>query len=465
MTHGRLSALDGSFLAVETPVAHMHVGWVAVLAPDASGALPSFQRVREHIQLRLARAPRYRQKLAPVPFGLQAPEWVDDPGFCVDRHVYRAGGPLPDVVDEIMSIPLRRDRPLWEIWACEDQRNRQLALVGKAHHCIVDGTGAVELGTLLLDPTSEPPAYEPDGWRARPEPNGLSLLANGARDLVVEQVGLLRSAVQATLAPSRTASRLSRDAPRVTRVLAHALGAAPPSPLGRPLTARRSLAWRDRPLNDLRTIKRAHATTVNDVLLAAVAGATRALFLRRGEQPVALKAMVPVSVVDDSEPLGNHISVVFAELPCEHHDPVERLARVHALMDKRKQDHEPEGARLVLGAAQRAPGVIQHAISRVLASPRTFNLVVSNIPGPTQPLYMLGCPLQAAYPVVPLADHHTLSVGMTTVNDRACFGLYTDPTAIDDAQALLDAIDAEIDALLASAQTRGRRSDHALRER
>jgi hypothetical protein len=134
MTCTRLSALDASFLAVETPTAHMHVGWSAVFSAPVAGRLPSFAQLRDHIELRLRRAPRYRQKLASVPFGFRAPEWIDDPGFCVDRHVYRAPGPLTDLVDEVMSMPLRRDRPLWEIWVCEDSENQQIALVGKAHH-------------------------------------------------------------------------------------------------------------------------------------------------------------------------------------------------------------------------------------------------------------------------------------------------------------------------------------------
>ncbi len=126
----RLSPLDASFLAVETPTAHMHVGWAAMLSAPAKGRLPHFSQLRDHIELRLSRAPRYRQKLAPIPLGLHAPEWVDDPAFSVDRHVYRAPGPLTDLVDEVMSTPLRRDRPLWEIWICEDAEHQQISLVG-----------------------------------------------------------------------------------------------------------------------------------------------------------------------------------------------------------------------------------------------------------------------------------------------------------------------------------------------
>jgi hypothetical protein len=187
----RLSALDASFLAVETPTAHMHVGWSATLSAPAQGRLPHFSQLRDHIELRLARAPRYRQKLAPVPFGLHSPEWVDDPAFSVNRHVYRAPGPLDDLADEVMSVPLRRDRPLWEIWICEDVERQQIGLVGKVHHCMVDGIAAVELGCLLLDPTPEPPACSGDDWHAEPEPGAERLLARGVRDLLGEQLGLL----------------------------------------------------------------------------------------------------------------------------------------------------------------------------------------------------------------------------------------------------------------------------------
>jgi diacylglycerol O-acyltransferase len=192
MSRARLSALDASFLAVETPTAHMHAGWVAVFSAPAQRPLPSFEHLRGHIEQRLARAPRYRQKLAQVPLGLHAPEWIDDHAFSVERHVYRAPGPLHDLVDEVLSMPLRRDRPLWEMWICEEPAERRFSIVGKAHHCMVDGVAAVELGSMLLDPTPERPlaergapvrarasanhnggaakraAPEPEGWRPQP---------------------------------------------------------------------------------------------------------------------------------------------------------------------------------------------------------------------------------------------------------------------------------------------------------
>jgi WS/DGAT/MGAT family acyltransferase len=449
MTSRRLSALDASFLAVETPTAHMHVGWVAVFSASADGRLPSFQELRDHIALRLAYAPRYRQKLASVPLGLHAPEWTDDQAFSVDRHVYWAPGPLDDLVDEVMSIPLRRDRPLWEMWISEDSEDGRLAIVGKTHHCMVDGLAAVELASLLLDPTPEPATCEPDGWRAAPEPGGEKLLARGLRDLVGQQLDLLRWSLRVASAPVPVARQTASSALRVTRAVSNLLRAAPASVLNGQLSPLRRLAWTQRPLADLRIIKRAYGTTVNDVILAAVAGGMRAYLIRRGEQPVALKVMVPVSVRSADDVLGNHISFVFAELPCDEPDPVGRLYQVHATMLRCKRDGEPEGADMVLKAAARTPVAVQQTLSRLIAGPRSFNLVVSNIPGPTVPMYMLGCPLQAAYPVVPLADHHAVSVGMITVHDQACFGVYADREALPDADMLARDIDGAISELLA----------------
>jgi diacylglycerol O-acyltransferase / wax synthase len=450
MSSVRMSSLDASFLAVETPTAHMHAGWVAEFSAPAQGPTPSFAQLRGHIERRLGRAPRYRQRLAPVPLGVRAPEWVDDQAFSVDRHVYWAPGPLHDLVDEVMSMPLRRDRPLWEMWICEDQRERTFAIVGKTHHCMVDGIAAVELGSMLLDLAPETAACEPEDWHPASPPGAKLLLARGVRDLLSQQLGLLRWPLRALSSPAAATRETAAGAVRVTRALGHSLQAAPASALNAPLSPRRRLAWIERPLADLRAVKRAQGTTVNDVVLAAVAGGIRAYLIRHGEQPVALKAMVPVNVRGVDDVLGNHISFVFAELPCDEPDALDRLDHVHTTMTARKRDREPEGADLALKAAEHTPGVVQHAISRVIASPRTFNLVVSNIPGPTEPMYLLGCPLEATYPVVPLADQHAVSIGMTSIGERACFGVYADREVLPDAGALAGDIDNALTELLAA---------------
>ncbi len=451
MTRTRLSAFDASFLAVETPTAHMHVGFVATFTAPEGCPLPTFAELRDHIGARLMRAPRYRQKLAPVPLGLRAAEWIDDEAFSVERHVYRARGPLGDLVDEVMSVPLRRDRPLWEMWICEDDERDAFAIVGKVHHCMIDGAAALELTSMLLDPTPEPPACEPDTWRAAPTPSGEQLLVRGVRDLVGEQLDLVQGSLRAVASPARTARHALTGAVRATRAVGHSLRAAPESLLNRPISPLRCLAWTERPLADLQLVKRAYGMTVNDVLLAAVAGGMRTYMIRRREEPMTLKAMVPVNVrnAGENHALGNQISFVFVDLPCEEPQPIGRLYQVRGAMSQRKRDGAPEGADLVFKAAGRTPIGVQRAVSRLVASSRTFNLVVSNVPGPRAPLFMLGCPLQTIYPVIPLADRHAVSIGMTTVRDQACFGIYADRQALPDVGVLARDIDNAITELLA----------------
>jgi diacylglycerol O-acyltransferase len=448
MTSPRLSALDASFLSVETPTAHMHVGWVAEFAASAEQVVPSFRELRDHIERRISRAPRYRQKLAAVPLGVNAPEWIDDPAFSIDRHVYWANGSLDDLADEVMSIPLRRDRPLWEIWIYQNEADREFALVGKAHHCMIDGMAALELASLILDPTSTPIEPTPERWKAGAEPGADWLLARGLRDLIGDQVDLVRHVRRAVATPHTTVRETVMGALRAVRAVDHLLRPAPASLLNEALSPLRRLATARRPLEDLRTIKAAYGTTINDVVLAAVAGGIRTYLLRRGEEPVELKVMVPVNIRQPGEIMGNHISFVFAELPCQEPDPVGRLYQVHTAMSRAKREGQPEGSDLVLKTASYTPVTVQQTLSRLFASSRAFNLVVSNIPGPSEPMYMLGCPLRAVYPMVPLADHHTVSVGMLTVHDQACIGVYADREALPDVELLAKDIDDAITELL-----------------
>lgn len=450
MSTPRLSALDVSFLSVETPTAHMHVGWVAEFAAGAEGVLPSFRELRDHIGRRIGRAPRYRQKLASVPLGVNSPEWIDDPAFSIERHVYWANGSLGDLVDEVMSIPLRRDRPLWEIWVHHNEAEKAFALVGKAHHCMVDGMAALELASLILDPTTESSEPSPEEWRAESEPGKDWLLARGLGDLIGDQVDLARYVRRAVTAPHTSLRETAVGALRAVRAVDRLLRPAPPSLLNEPLSPLRRLASALRPLEDLRTIKDAYSTTINDVVLAAVAGGIRTYLLRRGEEPGELKVMVPVNVRRPGESMGNHISFVFAELPCQEPDPVGRLYQIHTAMSRAKREGEPEGSDLVLKTAGYTPVTVQQTLSRLFASPRAFNLVVSNMPGPPEQMYMLGAPLQAVYPMVPLAEHHAVSVGMLTVRGQACIGVYADREALPDVGLLAKDIDEALTELLDS---------------
>src|SRR5919108_101685 len=189
MPTARLSPLDASFLAVETPTAHMHVGWVAVFEPPLDAPAPTFAQLRDHIAARLPRAPRYRQVLHPTPLGLGAPIWVDDHNFEIARHVVRGRARrLTDVVDWFMSKPLRRERPLWQVCIADMLDDGRIGVVGKAHHCMADGIAAVELATLLVDPEPDPAPPEPDGWLPRPPPDAPALLAGALGDFVRSQL-------------------------------------------------------------------------------------------------------------------------------------------------------------------------------------------------------------------------------------------------------------------------------------
>lgn len=455
MTARQLAPLDVAFLEIEGPAAHMHVGFVAVFA--RSGADRGFEALRDHIALRLAPAPRYRQRLASPPLGLGTPAWVDDADFDVTRHILHAkGSDLPEVVSAVMSVPLERDRPLWEIWIADRLADGRLGLVGKLHHSMVDGIAALELAGLLLDAEPEPDtasdASPGDGlasWQPDDRPRALqataAALAGAARDafsLTTLPLRVVRHPRQVFNLPGATLD--------ATRTLVGAVApGAPASRLNGTNSPLRHLASVRRPLADLQRIKRAHGTTINDVVLAACAGALGRFLSERGEEPDALRAMVPVNVRDGAaDELGNGISFLFVDLPCQELDPTRRLASVHADTARRKDAGEAGHAKAVIGLLGQMPGAVRRAASHLLASPRIANVVVSNIPGPPVAMYLAGCELEEAYPIVPLSDRHAVSIGMLTVQGQACFGLYADRKTLPDVEALAGHLDAALDDLL-----------------
>jgi WS/DGAT/MGAT family acyltransferase len=449
----RLSSLDASFLEVETSAAHMHVGWAALFGVPEDRPRPSFEQLREHIAGRMARAPRYRQRFAEVPLGAADPVWVDDDRFSIDRHVHRSTrSELSAVVDEVMSRRLSRDRPMWELWIADRLGDGRIGVIGKAHHAMVDGLAAVELATLLLDGTPDPPPPEADGWSPADPPGAFTLFAGGVASRAAQVVDIASLPVKAARHP-RQALRAPALALEASWALVDAArpGAGLP-PFVRPTSPLRHLAMARRPLSELKAIKSALGASVNDVLLAAVAGGIREFLNETGTDPMRLKTMVPVSLRSATEAtgLGNRISFVFVDLPCDEPDPVRRVRDVAISMGKRKDANEPEGADALMRLAGYAPRMLQRAVSRLVSSPRTFDLVVSNIPGPPAPLWMLGCPLEEAYPIVPFADRHSLSIGLTTVGDEAFIGVYADRRALPGADRLAELVDVQFDELLSA---------------
>jgi diacylglycerol O-acyltransferase len=451
MAPARLSALDASFLEIESPTAHMHVGWVATFLPPADGPRPTFQQLRDHVAARIGRAPRYRQRLAPVPFGLGPPRWVDDAAFDMRNHVLHAPAyDLAEVADMAMSVPLCRERPLWELWIADELADGRIGVVGKVHHCLVDGIAAVELAAMLLDPEPDPPAPHPAPWRPAPPPGRLGLLADGARSLVRAELSALALPARLARRPGRLVG-LAREARRAAGTLVDTVEPTSPAPVvNQEISPLRRLALLERPLEDLLRIKRRHGTTLNDVVLSVCAGGVRDLFVARGEPARALKTMVPVNVRANGSAgdLGNRISFIFVDLPCDEPDPVARLMRVHRATSARKRAGQPRVNSAALSALSYTPRPVQHAMAHVAASPRAYNLVISNIPGPRESLYMRGCRLERAHPVIPISDGHGLSIGMTTIGDRAGFGIYTDRRTIPDADLVAERTDLAIDELL-----------------
>jgi diacylglycerol O-acyltransferase len=454
MASNRLSALDVSFLDLETASAHMHVGWAAAFDPPEEGPAPSFEQFRDHIGRRLHRAPRYRQRLAGVPLGVARPIWVDDDRFDITRHVRPAdGSSLAEVAGSVLSTPLGRDRPLWELWIADRLDDGRIGVVGKAHHCMVDGIAAVELAEVLLDPAPDSPPEPVDEWEPLEPPGTARRLVDGILDRTRDQLALAASAGRLALSPRAAATGANRAGRALLRSLAPA---TPLDGLNGPISPYRALATLGRPLDELRAIKHAYGCTVNDVVLAASSGGVRRYLERRHEAPARLKAMVPVNVRagDAAGEFGNRISFIFLELPCDEPGPELRLRDISHATKRAKASGEPAGATTVLDLAAAAPSALQRAMSRLVASPRTFNVVVSNIPGPPEPMWMLGCRLRETYPVVPLADRHALAIGFTTVAGGAFFGIYADRDAASDAELLKDDIGDTLDELARLAPTR-----------
>jgi WS/DGAT/MGAT family acyltransferase len=393
--------------------------------------------------------------LRPVPFGLAAPVWVDDPDFDPSRHLIRAESErLADVIDACMSEPLPRDAPLWQLWIAPRLDDGRLAVVGKAHHCMVDGIAAVELGLLLLDPDPEPAPPEPDDWRPDAGPSRTELLTRGAVDLARNQLTLASMPARILSSPRRLSGALGRTERALGALVDSVRPARLVEALNPPISRRRHLGRLGRPLGDLQHVKRQFGVKLNDVVLAAATSGVRTFMGDRGDPQVNVKAMVPVNVRSEEEgdELGNRISFMFIDLPCVEPDPIRRVRDLHAETDDCKERHTPEGGDDVLGLLGFTPPPVQRMFARLAASPRAFNLTVSNIPGPRADTYMRGCQLREAYPVVPLSDRHALSIGFTTVGDRACFGLYADPEALPDVDHLAECIDAAIDELLELAE-------------
>lgn len=457
----RLTGLDASFLHLEHDSAtHMHVASCMVF----DGPPPTHDELVAHVEARLHLVPRYRQRLAFVPFDQGRPVWVDDPHFNTRYHVQHHALPPPGsdeqlkhLVGRAFSQQLDRNKPLWELWLVEGYHDDRFAILGKTHHALVDGISGVDITTVLFDVTPEPaPTAAPEQpWVPRPLPSSAQLLADALLERATVPAEALRGIRAAIARPRRVARELLGDVRAVGSFTLPGARSAPASPLNVRIGPHRRFAWSEERLDRVKAIKNALGGTVNDVMLATVAGGLGRYLRAHGHPTIdlALRAMIPVSVRADEErgALGNQVAAVWASLPVGETDPVERLALVRAEMDGLKESHQAVGARLLTELTGFAPPTVMAQAARLQARQRYFNLVVTNVPGPQFPLYVLGRRMRAIYPMVPLAQNLALGIAIMSYDGTVAFGLNADYDALPDLELLAAQLGEALDELAAAA--------------
>ncbi|CAG0964746.1 diacylglycerol O-acyltransferase [Myxococcaceae bacterium] len=449
----RLSALDASFLFLEDANNHMHVGGILLLDErplrNERGGL-DIARIRGTIATRLHRVPRFRQKLSEVP-GERHPIWIDDDRFNLEYHVRHSALPRPGneemlkaLIGRIMSQQLDRGKPLWEMWFVEGLEGDRVALITKTHHCMIDGVAGAELISVLLDPAENVAPIAPDDWKPRPAPSTARLLGDALLHRAAQPVQAFDALREAWDAPGR-AGRAVRDALEgVAEVLSPALHSASETPLNRQLGPHRRYELIAHRVADYKRVKDLLGGTLNDVVLATVAGALRGFFQKRGldVDRLEVRAMVPVSVraKDGRAGLGNQISQMVAALPIHVAEPEERLANVRRVMAGLKESKQALGGRVLTGLGEwTVPNVLVQAVRMTVRS-RPYNLVVTNVPGPQLPLYLLGSRMLASYPVAPLTPGQALNVALFSYDGGLYWGLNADWDALADLPVLAEEI-------------------------
>jgi diacylglycerol O-acyltransferase len=448
-SYERLSAQDAAFLYAESPVSHMHVGSLVVfenvgLAEDELNA---------HIASRLHLVPRFRKKLAWVPAYQGRPVWVDDPHFDIRFHVRYTGLPRPGgerealrLMGRVMSRPLDRQRPLWELWVFELPDNR-LGMIQKTHHCLIDGISGVDLGTVLLDVAKAPPPSDPPPeWRPSTMPSRKRLLVDAVLERYTKPAEIYRTWRAATRPQREFAQRVLEVGQGVFSFSRAALERAPTTSLNRPIGPYRRFEIVRMRLDDVKRIKNRFGCTVNDAVLAIVAGGLRKLLLARGDyvDGLTLKAMVPVSVRDTSErqTYGNMVAMMCADLPVGETNPLRRISFVKERMSGLKESKQAVGADFWVKLSEYAPPTLLALAGRATAAfQRMVNVIVTNVPGPQVPLYLLGGQMLEAFPCVPIMNNAALGVAVLSYNGQLDFGLSGDWDILPDLEVFASGLD------------------------
>ena len=442
----RLTALDNSFLILEGPNAYMHVASTMVF--DAGplrredGGIDA-DALKERIGASLHRIPRYRQKLAWIPFE-NHPVWVDDDCFSLDYHVRHTALPRPGSEEQlkrlssrIMQQHLDRARPLWEIWVVEGLDKERFALITKVHHCMVDGVSGVDLMKVLMSPTPDAPRPEdPPRFVPRPTPSALELI----RHELGRFVRLPFTALRDVRGFVREADDARQEVLVRLRAAAETLGASlrsvSPTPLNRPIGPHRRFGWMTMDVAEVKAVRRALGGSLNDVVLTIVTGAVRRYLERRGVKMRGLefRVMAPVSVraTDQDGTLGNRVSAWVLPLPLDEDDPRERLRRISERTSELKDSRSAVGAEMLTQVAEWTPSNLLALGARNVTRLLPFNLVVTNVPGPQFPMYMGGAKMLEVFPHVPLAGNLGLGIALLSYDGRIHWGFNADYDVVPD---------------------------------
>jgi WS/DGAT/MGAT family acyltransferase len=461
----RLPVQDGTFLAFEDPNSHMTIG--ATLVFDASPlAKPDggidVERIRAYIESRLHQIPRYRQKLAWVPIEGH-PVWVDDDHFQIGYHVRHTALPRPGderalkrLSARVMSQQLDRGKPLWEAWVAEGLEGGRFALIVKTHHCMTDGIGAVDLVQVLLSAVADGTIDEAPRWTPRPAPSGGDLLREELlrwTRLPLAATGIVRRFLRGEVGVRQA---LADGYAPVLEVVRAGLRGAAETPLNRPIGPHRRIDWGTTPIDRVKAVKNRLGGTVNDVVLATVAGAVRR-FLKRRRVPIDgldFRTIVPVSVrtAEEHGVMRNRASAWILSLPIDERDPRRRFARVRETTDALKRTRHALGAQILGELAELAGSLtFLHIGVRLMQRANPYNLIVTNVPGPPVPLYLLGARLVEGYPLVPLFENQALGVAIFSYEDRLFWGFNGDWDLVPDLNHFASDVATSFDELHAAA--------------
>ena len=449
----RLSASDMSSLLAERGPIHVHVGATMIF----EGKPPDYDDLLEHIEGRLNLVPRFRQRITRDRFNLDNPVWADDGRFDLRWHVRRAALPKPgglgelrELVGRIMSEPLDFTRPLWQIYLVEGLDRKRFAVIPKTHHALVDGVAAIDVGTIILDPNKEGTEMElpPERWEPD-EPSPEMLFIRAATNRIATPLRTARKAARGAISmPRSTATRMKQTAEGFGELAASG-PSAPRTFLNQEIGRDRRVGYVATGLDRLKAMRGDSGATVNDAMLSVATAALRRTFERRGEPlPEHIVGLVPMSIrrPDDDTELGNRIATLLVTLPIAVADPAERLATINAETTRLKQSKQAAAASLIIEATGWTPPTINRVLAGAISRPLAWNLVISNVPGPQVPFYLLGRKLAAIHPFVPLSpQNHALSIGMLSYDGGVFFGLAGDRDVLADIDELAADLEAALD--------------------